>query len=54
MGLISNYKIKLDIHGETVHKLLRTFYLNVGLGEKIDNFFFEREKLKDVENCEKV
>ena len=44
MGLISNYKIKLDIHGETVHKLLRTFYLNVVLGEKTDNFFFLRER----------
>ena len=56
MGLISYYKIKLDTHGERVYKLLRTFYLNVVLREKIDNFFFlrERDNLKDVENCEKA
>ena len=49
MGLISDYKIKLDTHGERVCKLLRTFYLNVVLGEKIDNFFFflrERELIR--------
>ena len=42
MGLISDYKIKWDTHGERVCKLLRTFYLNVVLREKI--IFFERER----------
>ena len=42
MGLISDYKIKWDTHGERVCKLLRTFYLNVALREKI--IFFERER----------
>ena len=46
MGLISDYKIKLDTHGERVCKLLRTFYLNVVLREKIDNFFLRERQLK--------
>ena len=52
MGLTSDYKIKLDIHGERVCKLLRTFYLNVVLGEKIDFFFFLRER--ELKRCGKL